>query len=77
MNVFFFFFHSSDSPEISLSAITFKVYVLIAGCEVRVGACPECAAERVSHICPSAGDSTDFHLAALSAVEKAAEQKSS
>lgn len=36
-----FFFHSSDLTEISLSAITFKVYVLIAGCEVRADACSE------------------------------------
>lgn len=49
MDVFFYFFsHSSDLAEISLSAITFKVYVLIAGCEVRAGACSECRHAQLS-----------------------------
>lgn len=48
MDVFFFFLHSSDLAEISLSAITFKVYVLIAGCEVRAGACLECRHPQVA-----------------------------
>lgn len=44
----FFFSHSSNLAEISLSAITFKLYVLLAGCEAGAGACSEYRHSQVS-----------------------------
>lgn len=63
-DVCFFLWHSSVLAVISLSAITFKVYVLIAVCKLRAGACSECRE-------PEVRNSTDLKLASLSAVEGA------